>query len=117
MIRPSDFDIEIGQSKRGTFVRVTHKPTGNHRCVDPVAPYAVGRTRDSLIAELRRLLFNDADIRLDTGRAEGGDFIRVVHLPSGIERTAMRRDSSHEELLDAVLEELVAHQNNVGRGG
>ena len=110
MIRASDFEIEIGQSERGTFVRVTHKPTGNQRCVGPVAPDVVGRTRDSLVGELRRLLFTDEDIRLDTGRAEWGDFIRVVHLPSRIERTAMSRDSSHEELLDAVLEELVVRK-------
>lgn len=117
MIRTSDFEIEIGQSDLGIFVRVTHKPTGAQRCVDPVASGAVGHTRDSLIAELRGSLFNAEDIRFDIGRADGGDFIRVIHLPSGIERSAMRRNSSHEELLDAVLEELVARENNVGGGG
>lgn len=117
MIRPSDFNIEIGQSDRGTFVRVTHIPTGNLRLVDPVADDGVGKTRDALIAELRRLLFNPEDIRCDTGCSTGGDFIRVVHVPSGIERSAMRQESSHEELLDGVLEELVARESKVERGG
>jgi hypothetical protein len=117
MIRPDDFDIEIGHSHRGTFVRVTHIPTGNERIADPVAPDAVGRTRDTLIAELRCLLFGPEDIRVEIGRSGGGDFIRVVHLPSGIERSAMRPDSTHEELLDEVLEELVARESNAGRDG
>ena len=116
MIRPDDFDIEIGESDRGAFVRVTHKPTGNQRVADPVARDAVGKTRDSFIAELRGLLFGPEDVRYDTGRAEGGDFIRVVHIPSGIERWAMRRDSSHEKLLDEVLEELYPRESNVKLG-
>ena len=70
MIRPSDFDIEIGQSDHGTFVRVTHIPTCNDRTVDSVAPGAVGKTRDALLGELRRVLFNPEDIRCDTGRSE-----------------------------------------------
>ncbi|MCH7726399.1 MAG: hypothetical protein IH991_07985 [Planctomycetes bacterium] len=117
MIRPNDFDIEIGQSERGTFVRVIHKPTGNERIADPVAADAVGKTRDTLVAELRGMLFGSEDIRMDTGCAEGGDFIRVVHIPTGIERSAMRRDSTHEELLDAVVEELVARKSQVEHSG
>jgi hypothetical protein len=49
--------------------------------------------------------------------APRGDFIRVVHIPSGVERMAMRVDSSHDELLDAVLEELAARNSNPERGG
>lgn len=115
MIRPDDFDIDIGQSERGTFVRVMHKPTGNHRVADAVADGEVGTSRDSLIAELRGLLFGPEDVRYDTGCTEGGDFIRVVHIPSGIERWAMRRDSTHEKLLDEVLEELYSRQSHFNR--
>jgi hypothetical protein len=106
MIRPDDFAIEITPSERGVRVCVTHKPTGNQRIDDGVADGAVGKSRDALIAELRRLLFRAEDVICDTGLAEGGDYIRVVHIPSGIERWAMRRDSTHQELLDEVLEEL-----------
>ena len=112
MIRPDDFDVEIGNSDRGTFVRVTHKPTGNQRMSDPVADGSVGKARDSLIAELRRLLFAPEDIRVDIGRTDDGEFIRVVHIPSGIERWALRRDCNQEKLLDEVLDELFACQSH-----
>lgn len=46
---------------------------------------AVGKNRDALVAELRRALFKAEDIRSDTGNSAGGDFIRVVHIPSGTE--------------------------------
>jgi len=118
MIRADDFDIEIRNSSRGTSIRITHKPTGNHRVVDPVAEGAVGKTRDRLIAELRREMFRDEDIRIDYGRAEGGDFMRVVHTPSGIERWAMRREGrTTDELLDEVLEELHVRTSETQRGG
>jgi hypothetical protein len=89
------------------------RPRRHRRVVETVAADAVGKTRDSLIVELRGSLFRPEDVRFDTGRSEGGDFIRVVHVPSGIERSAMRRESSHEELLDAVLEELFARETGV----
>lgn len=112
VIRPKDFEIEIGCSESGeTFVRVLHKPTGNERRVEKISPGAVGRTRDSLLAELRGLLFAPDDIRVYIGRSSRGDFIRVVHLPSGIGRTALLRETSEEKLLDAVLEELYWRQN------
>ena len=112
MIRPKDFEIEIGRCEsRDAFVRVLRKPTGNERRAEGISPDAVGRTRDSLLTDLRGLLFAPEDVRVDIGRSTGGDFVRVVHLPSGIERIAMRRESSAEELLDAVLEELYS-----GRG-
>lgn len=84
MIQRDDFEITIGETERGIFVRVFHKPTGTERIADPVAFGAVGKIRDSLIAELRGLLFDSSDIRLDIGRAVGGDFIAVVHIPTGI---------------------------------
>ena len=34
-------------------------------------------------------MFRDEDIRIDIGRAEGGSFMRVVHVPTGISRTQM----------------------------
>lgn len=108
MIKPKDFDITVEHAKDGTAMRVVHKPTGNARFVESVAADSVGKVRDRLLAELRRLLFRSEDIRVDVGRSEGGDFIRVVHVPTGIERSAMRRETSHDELLDLVLEELYA---------
>ena len=29
------------------------------------------------------------DLRIDTGRAEGGTFVRIVHVPTGISRVQM----------------------------
>lgn len=108
MIRPEDFQIEIGQSVRGTFVRVTHKPTGNQQTVDPVASGSVGHTRDRLIAELRRLIYKPEDIRCHIGRSSAGQFIQVVHLPTGIQRIALYSLSTREDLLDEVLKEVLA---------
>ena len=117
MIRPDDFNITIGDSDGETFVHVVHIPTGNERRRDAVTAGDVGRTRDALIVELRGLLFSTDDIRCDTGRADGGDFIAVRHLPSGIQRSAMRRDSTHELLLDEVLTELWTDRTGGARGG
>ncbi|MGE0607753.1 MAG: hypothetical protein AB7O62_11735 [Pirellulales bacterium] len=108
MIRRDDFDIEIGHNDQGTYVRVMHKPTGNARLAESIGQNAVGRVLESAIAELRGLLFAPNDVVFDTGRSSGGDFIRVRHWPTGIERAAMRRESTHEILLDAVLEEVYA---------
>ncbi|MCA9043997.1 MAG: hypothetical protein KDA69_06740 [Planctomycetaceae bacterium] len=110
MIRPNEFQIEIGYGEMGTFVRVVHLPTGNENLTESVPEYEVGKTRDELVSKLKRLLFSPEDIRYDVGRAVDGDFIRAVHLPSGIERKAMRRDSSFEELLNGVIEELVLRE-------
>ncbi len=106
MIRPDDFEIEIGHNDRGTFVRVKHKPTNNERLQESVPENEIGRRRESMITELRGLLFGPKDVVFDTGRSVGGDFIRVRHLPTGMERSAMRRESTHENLLDAVLEDV-----------
>jgi len=112
MIRPQDFEIEIGQSDQGIFVRVTHTRTGKQLVADPVEPDAVGATRDRFLRELRGKLVRPKDIRVDIGLAEGGDFIRVVHRPSGIDRWAMRREGrTEEDLLDEVLEELYARRS------
>lgn len=108
MIKSEDFAVSVENAEGETTVRVVHKPTGNVRYAESVAAGSIGTVRDRLLAELRSLLFRSEDIRMDVGRSEGGDFIRVVHLPSGIERSAMRCESSHDELLDLVLEELHA---------
>ena len=66
-----------------------------------------------MITERRRKLLESAsiqpdDVRFDTGRAIGGDFIRVRHIPSGIERLAMRADGrTHDDLLVEVIDELL----------
>ncbi|MCA9131390.1 MAG: hypothetical protein KDB22_30110 [Planctomycetales bacterium] len=110
MIQPNDFQIEIGYGETGTFVRVVHLPTGNNDFAESVPESEVGQTGDKLASRLKRLLFSPEDIRYDIERAVDGDFIRAVHLPSGIERKAMRRDSSFEELLNGVIEELVLRE-------
>jgi hypothetical protein len=117
MIRPEDFHITIGDTDGSTFVHILHVPTGNERRRDSVVSGDVGRTRDALLAELRGLLFSENEIVFDTGRAEGGDFIAVRHLPSGIQRRAMRRESTHELLLDEVLTELWASRIGTQRDG
>jgi hypothetical protein len=117
MIRPDDFNITISDTGGSKFVDVVHVPTGNKRRKDGVAAGDVGRARDSLLAELRSLLFSPDDIRCDTGRSDRGDFIAVRHVPTGIHRTALRRDSSHELLLDEVLTELWADRIGTQRGG
>lgn len=106
MIRPDDFEIEIGEENRGTFVRVKHRLTGIERRAAAVGN-EVGRTRDRLIADLRRELFKEDEIRIEYGLSTGGEYVRVVHSPSGISRGAMRSEGrQQEELLDEVLEEL-----------
>lgn len=106
MIRSEDFEIEIGHDDRGLFIRIKHKPTGNQRFQQSVPENDIGRLRESMISELRGQLFGPKDFVFDTGRSVGGDFICVRHLPTGIERSAMRCESTHEHLLDAVLEEV-----------
>jgi hypothetical protein len=110
MIRPCDYEIEIGQSDRGTFVRVKHKPTGNERVRESVPFGEVGKAREVLIAELRSLVVNEDDVRFDIGHAHtGGDFLCVTHLPSGISRHGLAAEgATREDLLDQVLEELVS---------
>lgn len=48
--------------------------------------------------------FLDRDFRIDTGRAaDGGIFVRVVHLPTGLERTRARHGDDSYELVVAQL--------------
>ncbi len=103
MIRQKDFEIHIDSTPDGTNVLVTHIPTGNTRSCVAGLNVGVGRLRDALIAELKGLLFDPKDIQVDVGRTSGGDFIRVTHIPSGVARTALRKQRSEIELLDEVL--------------
>lgn len=89
---------------------VTHLPTGNRRSRIAEHSHGVAQTRDAVIDELKRLLYQPEDVRFDTGFSNNGDFIRVIHLPTGIERSAMRRESTHMQLLDEVLEEVFSRQ-------
>ena len=75
MTRSENFEIEIGHNDRGAFVRVKHKPTGNQRFQQSVLENDIGRVRESMVAELRGLLFGPKDVVFDTGRSVGGDFI------------------------------------------
>lgn len=111
MIRPHDFDIQIHAAVAGTTVSVKHIPTNNVRTQFVSNTDRVGRVRDALIAELKGLVYRPQEIQVDVGRATGGDFIRVLHLPSRITRTALRREASELDLLDEVLTEVYANQN------
>lgn len=88
--------------------------TGNHRSRAADSSCGVARTRDALIDELKALLYGPEDVRFDTGCSSDGDFIRVIHLPTGIERVAMRRDNTHLVLLNEVLEEVFSQQLGIG---
>lgn len=113
MIREDDFSVEFDQTPEGVSVRVTHKTTGNTKFANHVAANAVGKTCNRFISELRSMLFDVDDVRIDVGRTEEGDFLRVVHIPSGIERWAMCREGrTTEDLLDDVLEEVFARQDD-----
>jgi hypothetical protein len=111
MIRLHDFELQIHPAVAGTTISVKHIPTNNVRTQLVSTTEGVGRVRDALIAELKGLVYRPQEIQVDVGRATGGDFIRVLHLPSGITRTALRREASELDLLDEVLTEVYANQN------
>jgi len=108
MIQPRDYEIRINETPEGVVVSVVHRPTGYRRSRVAAPARSIGDTRNALVAELESLLYAPDDIRIDLGCSPKGDWLRVVHLPSGIERSAMRRDCTQRDLLDAVLEELIA---------
>ncbi|MFO1004253.1 MAG: hypothetical protein U0936_28370 [Planctomycetaceae bacterium] len=111
MIRPHDFEVQFHAAVAGTTVSVKHIPTNNVRTQLVSTTERVGLVRDALIAELKGLVYRPEEIQVDVGRATGGDFIRVLHLPSGVARTALRREASELDLLDELLTEIYAHQN------
>ena len=111
MICPHDFEVQIHTAVSGTTVSVKHIPTNNVRTHLVSTTEGVGRVRDALIAELKGLVFRPQDIQVDVGRGTDGDFIRVLHLPTGIARTAIRREATESNLLDEVLTEVYADQN------
>lgn len=111
MIRPHDFEVQIHAAVAGNTVSIKHIPTNNVRTQFVSNTDRVGRVRDALIAELKGLVYRPQDVQVDVGRATGGDFIRVLHLPTGIARTAIRREASELDLLDEVLTEVYSSQN------
>ncbi|MBA4016736.1 MAG: hypothetical protein C0483_06065 [Pirellula sp.] len=42
--------------------------------------------RSSLVLSTDDYMLRDEDIRIDIGRSSAGNFMRMVHVPSGIER-------------------------------
>jgi hypothetical protein len=57
MLRDDQIKVDVGRVDEGSFVRVTHLPTGRSRAVGPLkgeAPQAVvARLRNEIEAELR----------------------------------------------------------------
>lgn len=115
MIRSDDFEIRFDTTPTGTKVRVRHIPTGNERTRPVMPSERAGGVRESLIAELKGLLFDPKDVRVAIGSTSGGDFVRVTHLPTGIQRTALRRERSETDLLDMVLEEVYSDAERLRR--
>jgi hypothetical protein len=120
MILSTDFRSEIGTTERGTYVIVLHAPTGKCRAVDPVRrDERVGRVRERLIREIQRELYNEDDVQVTIGCGETGDFLRVIHLPTGKTRTVCpigKQSVSHLkiEMIDEIVAELVREQGSVG---
>jgi hypothetical protein len=65
MIRPVDFATSFDTSQAGTTVCVKHHPTGHSRTRFVEKAGNISRTRDALVAELQRLLFDDNDSGVD----------------------------------------------------
>lgn len=86
MIRREDFQIDIRQSPRGASVHVRHLRTRKERVENDVPGGDVGQVRDRLLRELQGDLCSEDDFKVRIGRAEGGDFLQVIHLPSGKSR-------------------------------
>ncbi len=59
-------------------------------------------------------MLNEDDIRVDVGRAQVGDFMRMIHLPTGIERLhrgplkAVNRDELCRQWLVEIESELMS---------
>lgn len=89
MIRPEDFQICIEYDSHGVLVIVGHAISGIERRARPSLLESVGKVKERLLAEIEREFYDSADIRIDCGhgRRDGKvyDFIRVVHLPTGID--------------------------------
>jgi hypothetical protein len=55
-------------------------------------------------------MLREEDIRIDIGRSSAGDFLRVLHIPTGIQRfhPGPLRDVNREQLQRQWLEEIEA---------
>jgi hypothetical protein len=102
MIALKDFQINVGQSEKGVFVRVVHSPTGNELMVNPLTDEPAGRVVQRLIAELAYRVFDPKDFVTQLIRAKPKGFTRVVHLPSG-----KYRDSDGTKTVKALQDELL----------
>lgn len=92
MIQPHDYAIEINADEEGVFVNVRHKPSGFELRARPKPAESVGAARDRLIAQLESKFYPDEDFELSHHQicrdgVRGGSW-GVVHLPTGIRRSA-----------------------------
>jgi hypothetical protein len=107
MIKPEDFKIEIGHTEEGTYVLVRHPWLGIDRLEKSVSPESVGATKERLVQEITREIFNPKDFQVQHMRGIDGDYIRVTHLPTGLLRQAKSPQTKRSrEMMDEILEEL-----------
>ena len=111
MIRREDFQIDICQSPAGATVHVRHLPTGKEQVENGVQDSDVGQVRDRLVRKVEGELFHEDDFETRIGRADGGDFLQVIHLPSGKSRLECplgRRSQGFlaRKMIDSILEEI-----------
>lgn len=111
MIRRGDFQIDICQSPTGASIHIRHRRTGKERIENGVPDSEVCRVRDRLLRELRGELYSENDFQVRIGRAESGDFVQVIHLPTGKSRLECPLGKKSQNLLtrnlmDSILEEL-----------
>ena len=59
----------------------------------------------------RRILLKPDDVEIQVGRAQGGDFMRIVHKPTGISRAKgpplPKPGKARQEMLQEIVAELV----------
>lgn len=111
MVRREDFKIEIGSAPNGAYVRVVHLPTAMERRSDGIQDGRVREVRDRLLRELPAELYSRSDFETRIVRAEGGDFLQVLHRLSGKSRFVhhLGQRNQHrliEDMIDSILEEL-----------
>jgi hypothetical protein len=111
MIRREDFQIDISQSPEGATVHVRHLLTGKEQIENGIQQGDVGRVRDRLVRMLEAELYDENEFEIRIGCAECGDFLQVIHFPSGKSRSIHPIGNKEQHLLiremtDSILEEL-----------